>query len=159
VLALAVVPALAEDLPVAVQAVLLKKTFLFDPLLGGKATVLVVFADDSQEQPAQRLATAFRDAEVPADAVRSDAAGERVAGVGAVYFLGPSVDDRLRGLCAEHHRLSVAGTVALAEGGRVAIAVGVSSAGSPEIVVHRGRLAEEGHRLEPRLLKLARLVG
>jgi len=139
--------------------VLLKKTFLFDPLLGNTATVLVVFADAGDEQPAQRLANAFRAAEVPADAVRADAAADRVAGVEAVYFLGPAVDEGLRRLCVKHHRLSVAGSVALAEAGRVAVAVGVSRGGSPEIVVHRGRLAEEGHRLEPRLLKLARLVG
>jgi len=55
--------------------------------------------------------------------------------------------------------LSVAGSAALAETGRVAVAVDVNAAGNPEIVVHSGRLAEEGHRLEPRLLKLARLVG
>jgi len=45
--------------------------------------------------------------------------------------------------------LSVAGSAALAETGRVAVAVDVNAAGNPEIVVHRGRLEEEGHRLEP----------
>jgi hypothetical protein len=152
-------PLSAQELPAEVQTALLKKTFLFAPSLGGAPTVLVVFADASEEQPAQRIVNAFRALEVPADAVHADAAAARVQGVGAVYFLGPAVDDGLRRLCVEHQRLSVAGTVALAESGRVAIAVGVARAGSPEIVVHRARLAAEGHRLEPRLLKLARVVG
>jgi hypothetical protein len=152
-------PAFAAELPAEVQAVLLKKTFLFDPLLGDEVAVLVVFAEAAEERTAQGLASAFRTAGVRAEAVGADAARDRVAAVGVVYFAGSSVDDGLRRLCVEHHRLSVTGTVAFAEAGRVSIAVGVARDSTPEIVVHRARLADEGHRLEPRLLKLARVVG
>jgi hypothetical protein len=145
-------------LPPEVQAALLEKVFLFDPALGNKSSILVVFADENGGQAARRLVEAFRGAGLTAEAASAAAAADRVPQVGAVYFLG-AADDRLRSLCVKHHRLSVAGSAALAETGRVAVAVDVNAAGNPEIVVHRGRLAEEGHRLEPRLLKLARLVG
>jgi hypothetical protein len=144
---------------VEVQAALLDKVFLFDPALGAGSRVLLVFPDEEAEPAAQRLLAAFRAAGLPAEAVRADAAAPRVASSGAVYFLVGADDDSLRALCVEHKRLTVAGSSALAEQGRVAVAVGVSAAGNPEIVVHRGRLEAEGHRLEPRVLRLARLIG
>jgi hypothetical protein len=147
-------------LPPEVQAALLEKVFLFDPALGAGSTVLVVFADTASEGAAQRLVGAFRATEVPAESATVDAAGARLPAVGVVYFLDSAAgDEGLRRLCVEQRRLSVAGTTALAEQGRVAIAVGLSAAGTPEIVIHRARLEQEGHRLEPRVLKLARLVG
>jgi hypothetical protein len=147
------------ELPVAVQAALLDKVFLFDPALGSGTRVLLVFPDDATEPAAQRLLAAFQAAGLVAEAARTDAAGARIAAAGAVYFLAGADDESLRALCVQHKRLSVAGSSTLAEQGRVAVAVGVSTAGNPEIVVNRGRLEEEGHRLEPRVLRLARLVG
>jgi hypothetical protein len=146
-------------LPPEVQAALLKKVFLFDPALAGGAPVLVVFGEASDEEAAGRLVVAFRAIQLQAEAVPATAAAEWVPRVGVVYFLGGTDDEALRGLCVEHRRLSVAGSAAFAEQGRVAVAVALSTQGSPEIVVHRGRLEQEGHRLEPRVLKLARLVG
>jgi hypothetical protein len=158
-LALVAAALAAAELPPPLQAALLKKVFLFDSALGDGSRLVVVYTDTAEEAAAERLVAAFRAVALPAEAVRADLAAERVPEVGVVYFLGADADEGLRRLCVEHRRLSVGGVAALAESGRVAVAVGVAAGGTPEIVVHRRRLEEEGHRLEPRLLKVARMVG
>jgi hypothetical protein len=158
-LAAAAAGAAGDTLPPEVQAALLKKVFLFDPALAESAPVLVVFAGADDEEAARRLVIAFRAAQMPADAAAADAAADLVPRTAVVYFLDGAGDEALRRLCVEHRRLSVGGSAALAEQGRVAVAIAVSAEGRPEIVVHRARLEQEGHRLEARVLKLARVIG
>jgi hypothetical protein len=150
-------------LPPSIQAALLKKVFLFDEALARRdvISVLVVHAGDGAagEEAAREVAAAFRALDLAAETAGAAEAAERLPRTAVVYF-GPGGDaDELRGACTRLRCLTVAGTPALAEAGRVAVAVGLSSAGTPEIVVHRGRLAEEGHELPARVLQLARVVS
>lgn len=149
----------ATSLPPSVEVALLKKVFLFDQRLDAETVSVLLVHEDDDEGSATELVSSFRSIEVGAEAVLAAEAIARLDDHPVVYLFPGTDDEEIRRLCLEQERLTVSGSPDLAEEGRVAVAVGLSEAGTPEIVVHRERLEGEGHELPPRLLRLARLVG
>ncbi|MDX1631718.1 MAG: hypothetical protein R3234_07645 [Thermoanaerobaculia bacterium] len=151
-------PATAQGpVPVQVQAAVIKKVFGYDDELRRPLRLMIVH-DGSSEEAADRIASAFAALEIEAQILHPEAAADSLEGVSSVYFLPGAATDELRVLCVEERILTTTGDVELTEEGRVALAVGLTDDGKPEIVIHLPRLEREGHELPARLLSLARVI-
>jgi YfiR/HmsC-like len=152
---------LAQDaaVPPTLQATLFKKIFAYDPALQapGGVRVVVVYTGASTAVVSQVVA-AFSELGIPATAVDVRDAETALASATVLYLAEGNGMQAVLAKAAARKLLSISGIASLAERGEVAVGLGKSSSGRPEIVVHRGRLKREGHELSANLLRLARVI-
>ena len=142
--------------PAAAQPALFDKIFGYDRALGDRGRLQVLIVGSGTPALAE-LEAGFRQLGIRAEQVAAGAVGARLGPGAVVYLTVETATPALLEQVARAKALSIAGDPALAEGGRVAVALG-DNAGKPEIVVNLDRLAAEGHDFPAQLLKVARVV-
>jgi hypothetical protein len=154
------VRALGRDaLPPRVQASLFKRIFAYDPVLHAKPRLsVVVLHGRLTAAQAGEVAEAFEAEGFAVAQCEIDHVPAALDEATVLYAL-PDVPAHALGELARSRRLlTVSGDGDAVQRGDVSVALRRSATGQPEIVVHRPRLASEGHELSARLLKLATVV-
>lgn len=154
----AAAPAVADPLPVALQAAFLRKVLLYDTQLRSDEPRAVVVYASSGAPAAAELVEALQKRGVAAQAVAEAALAQGAATTRVAYVLPQAATPELLATCARLGVLTIAGDAALAESGRASVAFGVKADGKPEIVVNLTRLRLEQHEFSAELLGLARVI-
>ena len=148
-----------EALPARVQASVFKRIFAYDPVLRAqpRIKVLVLHGRLSAERAAEVVA-AFEAEGLAASQSEVDLPTGALDDATVLYALPDVPQVPFAELASGHRLLTLSGEAEAAEKGRVAVALGRSPGGQPEILVHLTRLAADGHELSARLLRLATVL-
>ena len=145
----------AEDLPVALQAVLLKKVLNYDRTLAQKKLKLAV-VHKASEASAAEVVKAFEEVGITSEVVTL----AKLPGASATvaYLVADATTPEAQAACKSAGILAVGGVEATADSGLVAVAVTKRADGRPGIVINLPAVQASGHDLSSDLLKLARVV-
>jgi len=151
----------APGLPPKLQAALFKKIFELDTTLSSRGGTerLFVVAGTAQADASRALGEAFKAAGVAKEVLAADPESP-LPGLkegDALYLASASHAEAAKGLTTAKV-LSVSGEASLAEKGIVAVGLGVTQEGRPEIVLNKKRLTEQGHAFEPKFFEYARVI-
>ncbi|MFH1198030.1 MAG: YfiR family protein [bacterium] len=141
---------LAQEVPANLQAALFKKIFSFDKTLTAKGSYEVAVLSGSGSGDA--IVAALKEVGVSAKSVSGD---QVPAGAAVVYIMAGVTPPKAQ--TASKGVLSITGTPANVEGGKVSIGIGTEG-GKPKIIVNLGQLKAEGHEVSADLLKLAKVI-
>ncbi len=150
--------AVSEEMPVPppMQAQLFKKIFAYDKKLSTAPTVKVVVAFvDSTASAKDALVKAFKEAEIPVQAMKADQVAANLGDASVIYVTGAAA--AVRSICQKNQVLSITGIPSLVEAGNVSIGLSVAES-KPKILVHMGELKAEGHEVSAKLLQLAKII-
>jgi hypothetical protein len=149
----------ADGLTDDIRAAILTKVFSYDRTIKERHAQpkLLVIADGAAAGAARNIGAKFAKMGVEVGYADLPASIDQVAGKSAVYVLTTSQADALRPHCEKHQALLVSGHEALADGAKVAVAIGID-AGKPQIVVNLALATSQGHKLDSSLLRLARVI-
>jgi hypothetical protein len=158
-LALPVLPAAAEDMPVPVdlQAALFKKIFEYDRTLQNRGVVLVAVVGPADSPVSDEVVAAFGAAGIRAERVDPSELEKRLPEVAVVYVTSGLDMKFMASLCERNGLLSISGVPDFVLRGDVAIGVGTKDQ-KPEILVHLRRVKTEGHDLSAGLLEVAKVI-
>ena len=156
---LAPLAASAQKMAVApgAQPATFEKIFGYDRALGDRSKLQVLIVADAATPALTELEGAFRSLGIRAERVAPGALASRLAPGVVVYLTAESATPALLEQVARAKVLSIGGDPALAEAGRVGVALG-DAGGKPEIVVNLDRVTAEGHDFAAQMLKVSRVV-
>ncbi len=141
-----------ELLPSKLQALFLKKIFVYNRTLAAKTKVQVLVLDEGD--PSRDIVKTLT--QVGVSAVLGKTVQDVSDNISVVYLTQPTPG--IKEICAKKQVLTVSGSSKLAEKGEVSVAVGKQASGQPEIVVNVARAKVEGQDLGADLLGLARVI-
>lgn len=145
------------------QSDVFKRIFAYDKdLRDSEKIVVLVISTSKSDDDTVEIVEAFRSAGLYPAVVSPSQLGDDLTTTltrrTAVVYVSPGIDyDAVKAFTTKNGYLSIAATKELAESGHTSVGVGDNEA-RPEIIVHMGRLAAEGHELSAELLKLARVI-
>jgi hypothetical protein len=146
----------AADLPIKLQAVLMKKILLYDRTLQNPegAKILVVYADEAAE--AEEMVHLLKGQAINASLVKVSALAQEAAGAQIIYVFSHAVSAVAKELGKKV--LTFGGSESMAERGELAVAM-VSHDNRPEIVISLATVRAAGHQFASEMLGLAKVVN
>lgn len=152
-------PAPGASIPVLLQATLFKKVLHYDRTVEGamasSPAIVVVHPEGGEDSSVREAFT--KNGFTVREARAKDIEGQ-LAGAVAVYLVQGAQGEAVQALCEKHHVITLAGTSAPAEQGRVSVGLGVKDDGRPQLIVNLRRVKAEGHELSSQLLALAKVI-
>lgn len=149
--------AASEDVPIPLQAALLKKVASFDRALEGKALGVILVYENETPAELSEMLTAFKKVGLPPTLIKASDFKSRPAAPIA-FVLSSALLPAVLAECERAKILTISRSVDGTLAGKTTLAFAMRADSKPQIVIHLGRAKAEGRDFAAGMLSLARVI-